>query len=84
MLPTHFFVAMNDSKVGPQAIKELTYDMCHLYFNWAGAIKVPAPCMYAHKIAKLFMFLGKECKNKKLKKEGFMLNEELCDKLHFL
>lgn len=28
--------------------------MCHYYFNWAGPIKVPAPCMYAHKIAELY------------------------------
>lgn len=29
----------------------LTYKMCHLYYNWPGTIRVPAPCQYAHKIA---------------------------------
>ena len=32
--------------------------MTHYYFNWAGPIKVPAPCMYAHKIADLFTRIG--------------------------
>jgi len=32
--------------------------LCHYYFNWAGPIKVPAPCMYAHKIADLFTRIG--------------------------
>ena len=29
----------------------LTYKMTHLYFNWQGTIRVPAPCQYAHKLA---------------------------------
>ncbi|XP_074593637.1 structural maintenance of chromosomes 4-like protein gluon [Brevipalpus obovatus] len=31
----------------------LAYKMCHLYFNWAGTVSVPAPCQYAHKLAYL-------------------------------
>jgi aubergine-like protein len=31
----------------------LAYGLCHLYYNWMGAIKVPAPCMLAHKLAYL-------------------------------
>lgn len=62
VLPTHFYVAFNDSNVDKAIIEKLTFDLCHYYFNWAGAIKVPAPCMYAHKIAELFMNLGKEAR----------------------
>lgn len=29
----------------------LTFKMCHLYWNWPGTIRVPAPCKYAHKLA---------------------------------
>ena len=36
----------------------MTFNLCHYYFNWAGPIKVPAPCMYAHKIADLFTRIG--------------------------
>jgi aubergine-like protein len=42
----------------------LTFDLCHYYFNWSGPIKVPAPCMYAHKIAELYMNIGKEIDTK--------------------
>lgn len=42
-----------------QQLEKLTFDLCHYYFNWAGPIKVPAPCMYAHKIAELFNGIGK-------------------------
>ena len=34
-------------------MQALTYKMCHMYFNWSGTIRVPAPCQYAHKLADL-------------------------------
>jgi aubergine-like protein len=66
ILPTHYYVAHNDSPLEKSVIEKLTFDLCHYYFNWAGAIKVPAPCMYAHKIAELFMNLGKEARQLEL------------------
>jgi aubergine-like protein len=77
VLPTHFYVAFNDSMVEKATIERLTYDLCHYYFNWAGAIKVPAPCMYAHKIAELFMNLGKEARQ-------IEFSERISQSLHFL
>jgi len=77
VLPTHFYVAFNDSPVDKSTIEKLTYDLCHYYFNWAGAIKVPAPCMYAHKIAELFMNLGKEART-------IEFGERISRSLHFL
>lgn len=58
MRPTHFFVPLNQSTLTKLEIERLTFDLCHYYFNWAGPIKVPAPCMYAHKIADLFTRIG--------------------------
>ena len=58
VLPTHFYVAFNDSKLKKDVVEKFTFALCHYYYNWAGPIKVPAPCMYAHKIAELFMNLG--------------------------
>jgi len=29
-----------------------------MYFNWCGPVKVPAPCMYAHKIAEFYYNIG--------------------------
>ena len=58
ILPTHFFVPKNDSKLTSHEIKHLTYALCHFYSNWAGPIKVPAPCQYAHKIADFYLNIG--------------------------
>ena len=58
MRPTHFFVPLNQSNLTKVEIERMTFDLCHYYFNWAGPIKVPAPCMYAHKIAELFTRIG--------------------------
>ncbi|XP_027630739.1 piwi-like protein 2 isoform X2 [Tupaia chinensis] len=51
----------------------LTFKLCHMYWNWPGTIRVPAPCKYAHKLA----FLS-----------GQVLHHEpaiqLCENLFFL
>jgi hypothetical protein len=44
VLPTHFYVSRNDSTLTRLEIEQLTFALCHFYFNWAGPIKVPAPC----------------------------------------
>ncbi|XP_054007565.1 piwi-like protein Siwi isoform X1 [Hylaeus anthracinus] len=32
-------------------MQRLTYKLTHMYYNWSGTVKVPAPCQYAHKLA---------------------------------
>jgi aubergine len=56
--PTHFYCALNDSKFSKLDIEHLTFALCHFYFNWAGPIKVPAPCQYGHKIAEFYTNVG--------------------------
>jgi len=51
VLPTHFHVFHDEAKFKPDCLKQFTYDLCHLYYNWAGPVKVPAPVQYAHKMA---------------------------------
>lgn len=65
VLPTHFHVSLNESPLTKTDIQQLTYSLCHFYFNWAGPIKVPAPCQYAHKIAEFYMTIGATRKSKK-------------------
>ena len=36
--------------LGAEKLQRLTYKLCHLYFNWPGTVRVPAPCQYAHKV----------------------------------
>lgn len=39
-------------------LEHFTFALCHFYYNWAGPIKVPAPCQYAHKIAEFYFNIG--------------------------
>ena len=57
-MPTHFFVAKNDAKITKLELEHFTFALCHFYYNWAGPIKVPAPCQYAHKIAEFYFKIG--------------------------
>ena len=50
--PTHYNVVYNTMSVlTPDKLQRLTYKLTHLYYNWPGTIRVPAPCQYAHKMA---------------------------------
>lgn len=51
--PTHYHVVYDTTGIQPTYIQMLTYKMCHLYYNWPGTIRVPAPCQYAHAYAYL-------------------------------
>ncbi|XP_003704269.1 argonaute 3 [Megachile rotundata] len=51
--PTHYVVVYDNKNMKPEHIQRLTYKLCHLYYNWPGTIKVPAPCQYAHKLVSL-------------------------------
>uniref|UniRef100_A0A8C5WGW9 Piwi-like protein 2 n=1 Tax=Leptobrachium leishanense TaxID=445787 RepID=A0A8C5WGW9_9ANUR len=72
-IPTHYVCVLNTANLSPDHLQRLTFKLCHIYWNWPGTIRVPAPCKYAHKLA----FLS-----------GQFLHHEpsiqLCDKLFFL
>ncbi|KAG7312304.1 Protein argonaute-3 [Plutella xylostella] len=71
--PTHYVVVHDDSEMTPDQCQRLTYKMCHLYYNWPGTVRVPAPCQYAHKLAFL---VGQSMHQEP--------SEMLADKLFFL
>jgi len=71
--PTSYHVVYDTSRLNPDHIQRLTYKLCHLYYNWPGTIRVPAPCHYAHKIAFLV--------GQSIHKEP---SDTLRDKLYFL
>uniref|UniRef100_A0A8D2Q4X5 Piwi-like protein 2 n=1 Tax=Varanus komodoensis TaxID=61221 RepID=A0A8D2Q4X5_VARKO len=72
-IPTHYICVKNTANLSPDHMQRLTFKLCHMYWNWPGTIRVPAPCKYAHKLA----FLS-----------GQILHHEpaieLCEKLFFL
>ncbi|KAK1122113.1 hypothetical protein K0M31_009951 [Melipona bicolor] len=51
--PTRYIVIYDSKNMKPEHIQRLTYKLCHLYYNWSGTIKIPAPCQYAHKLVSL-------------------------------
>lgn len=71
--PTHYNVIYNTSKLKEDQIERITYFQCFNYFNWMGAIRVPACAKYADLLAySVGQILVKEP------------NEELCRKLYYL
>ncbi|XP_059092216.1 piwi-like protein Siwi [Tigriopus californicus] len=51
--PTSYNIIKNTSTLSSDKIQMLTYKLCHMYYNWPGTVRVPAPCQYAHKLAYL-------------------------------
>jgi len=49
--PTSYNVIKDTSGLPPDRLQQLTYKLTHLYYNWPGTVRVPAPCQYAHKLA---------------------------------
>ena len=37
----------------PEAIPKLTFDLCHLYSNWQGAVRVPHVLKSTEKLSKM-------------------------------
>ena len=52
--PVHYNVIFDSTlNLNADKIQMISYKLTHLYFNWPGTIRVPAPCQYAHKLATL-------------------------------
>jgi aubergine-like protein len=68
--PTKYQCLSNESNWSSDQFQNITYKLCHAYYNWFGCIRVPAPCQNAHKLAFL---VGQS----ELKKEDTKLNSFL-------
>merc|ERR1712226_90503 len=77
--PSHFIVAENTAgncAKGPLTadhIQKLSYKLTHMYYNWPGTVRVPAPCQYAHKLSAL---VGENIQQEP--------NNDLAEKLYYL
>ncbi|XP_034243669.1 piwi-like protein Siwi [Thrips palmi] len=49
--PVSYNVLYDTVNLPPERLQRMTYKFCHLYYNWSGTVRVPAPCQYAHKLA---------------------------------
>lgn len=58
-VPVHYLVIHDSASLNPHALQTLTHMMTHMYFNTPGAVRLPAPLMYARKAAD---FVGRALK----------------------
>ncbi|KAK8395790.1 hypothetical protein O3P69_005712 [Scylla paramamosain] len=49
--PTSFNIITDTTGLKPDYMQRLAFKLTHLYYNWQGTVRVPAPCMFAHKLA---------------------------------
>jgi aubergine-like protein len=49
--PVKYRIIENTSNVSKAVLAKFSYGLSHLYYNWKGAIKIPAPIQLSHKIA---------------------------------
>lgn len=49
--PTSFNIVADTTGLKPDHMQRLAFKLTHLYYNWQGTVRVPAPCMFAHKLA---------------------------------
>ena len=65
--PTRFYVAYGNMDF-PEMIPKFTYDLCHIYSNWQGTIRIPNVIKAAEKLSKITVKSTKEELNEKLHK----------------
>lgn len=51
--PTKYILITEQGNLKLEHHQKLAYKMTHMYYNWCGTVRVPAPCQYAHKLAYL-------------------------------
>jgi len=72
MNPTHYFVVIDENGFTADDLQVLSYRMCYGYYNWSGSIRVPAPIMYAHKLA--YQYGERSVANNPLNPHGHWVN----------
>ena len=73
--PIHINIIHDSFALAVDKVQELTFRLSHLYYNWPGTVRVPAPVQYAHKLAAL---IGDNVH------KGVEVAESMKDKLYFL
>ncbi|CRK93503.1 CLUMA_CG007039, isoform A [Clunio marinus] len=49
--PTKYCVLVNESKISPDDLQAITFDLCHLFTRCNRSVSYPAPTYYAHLVA---------------------------------
>lgn len=70
--PSHFHVAFGNME-NKEMISKLTYDLCYIYPNWSGPVRVPNVLKNAEKLAKIVGKCVKKEVNENLKNYPYYL-----------
>jgi aubergine-like protein len=73
--PIHINIIHDTIGLAAEKVQEITFKLTHLYYNWPGTVRVPAPVQYAHKYASL---IGDSVH------AGVEVAQEMRDKLFYL
>lgn len=50
--PSYYNVLCDKFYAGrPDIMQQMTFKLCHLYYNWSGTTRIPAVVQYAKKLA---------------------------------
>ncbi|XP_023290765.1 piwi-like protein Siwi isoform X2 [Orussus abietinus] len=49
--PAAYSIISDNVGLDADKLQRLTFKLTHMYYNWSGTVRVPAPCQYAHKLA---------------------------------
>ncbi|CAD8091753.1 unnamed protein product [Paramecium sonneborni] len=71
--PTHYIVLENNTQFTEEMFWQITYFQCFNYWNWTGAVKVPACVQYAHKLAFLVGDTFQKAVHQNLQRQHFYL-----------
>lgn len=71
--PTKYVLLSETGKLKLEHHQKLAYKLTHMYYNYCGTIRVPAPCQYAHKLAYLTGQNIKQAANGRLEDKLFYL-----------
>ena len=63
--PTRFYVAYGNMNC-PEILPKFTFDLCHIYSNWQGTIRIPNVIKAAEKLSKMIVKITQEEMNKRL------------------
>ncbi|KAG0302454.1 Eukaryotic translation initiation factor 2C [Dissophora globulifera] len=56
---THYYVLLDDSKLSPDDLQDLSFKMCHLYARCTRSVSIVPPVYYAHLVAARARFHSK-------------------------
>ena len=61
--PTHYVIVSDTSSLKIDHIQQITYRMTHMYYNWPGTVRVPAPCQVGYILSCVYTFVLKSLRH---------------------